>query len=214
MRYCKRCGFVMDEFDSWRDKQNCPICSGMWSEDDMTALKYAELSESEKDAYDEQLYSLIINNPNFDKGAHYRNGLNIEDGWTYVSFRPEKMFQYDPHVVESASKDIIEAWIQERKANEPFKPFPPIDIEKAREVAINAERTHRELMNNLRQSTKKNIPRCPICQSTNLEKLSKLSFRNSFGFNLNEGGAPSIIPIIGMRRNNKTWKCRNCGSKF
>ena len=58
MRYCEKCGLVMDEFSYWRDNQNCPICSGVWSEDDMTALKYAELSEEEKDEYDEQLLNL------------------------------------------------------------------------------------------------------------------------------------------------------------
>lgn len=57
----------MDEFDVGRDEQNCPICGWMWSEDDMTALKYAELSETEKDAYDEQLINLIKSSPDFDE---------------------------------------------------------------------------------------------------------------------------------------------------
>ena len=67
MRYCEKCGYVMDEFSIWRDEQNCPGCSGVWSEDDMTAIKYAGLSEAEKDAYDEQLLNLIKNSSVFDE---------------------------------------------------------------------------------------------------------------------------------------------------
>lgn len=70
MRYCEKFGFVMDEFSYWRDEQNCLICSWVWSEDDMTALKYAELSETEKDAYDKQLINLIKSSSKFSESSH------------------------------------------------------------------------------------------------------------------------------------------------
>lgn len=49
----------------------------------------------------------------------------------------------------------------------------------------------------------KNIPKCPICGSTNIEKLS---FTKKV---ISIGGLGILSNKIG-----KTWKCNNCGSKF
>lgn len=49
-----------------------------------------------------------------------------------------------------------------------------------------------------------NVPKCPICQSTNLEKISAAK----------KVGKIAIFGIFGMGDNGKTWKCKNCGSKF
>lgn len=78
MRYCERCGCVIDEFDPYRDDQNCPVCSGVWSEDSMTALEYAKLSDSEKDNYDDKLLTLIKSNSKFDESMH--QNCSTEDG--------------------------------------------------------------------------------------------------------------------------------------
>lgn len=187
----------MDEFDYWRDKQNCPICSGTWSEDDMTAIRYAELSESEKDEYDEQLLNLIKSSPIF-------NGFDCNcsphDGMFWSCFRIDKWRQLDPSV---PIDEIIEA----RKNREPFKPFPPIDTVKAREVAEDAERTHRLIKSGYfsKNSTKQtNVPKCPICQSTNLSKISTVKKVTKIG----------LFGIFGAGDVGKTWKCNNCGSRF
>ncbi len=49
-----------------------------------------------------------------------------------------------------------------------------------------------------------NKPKCPICNSTNLAKITatkKIAKMAAFG-------------IFGMGDNGKTWRCKNCGSKF
>ncbi len=49
-----------------------------------------------------------------------------------------------------------------------------------------------------------NKPKCPICNSTNLTKITatkKIAKMAAFG-------------IFGMGDNGKTWRCKNCGSKF
>lgn len=49
-----------------------------------------------------------------------------------------------------------------------------------------------------------NKPHCPICNSTNLSKITtthKVAKIAAFG-------------IFGMGDNGKTWKCNNCGSRF
>lgn len=49
-----------------------------------------------------------------------------------------------------------------------------------------------------------NIPTCPICGSTNLTKLSNVGKVAKVGF----------FGIFGAGDLGKTWKCKNCGSKF
>ena len=49
-----------------------------------------------------------------------------------------------------------------------------------------------------------NIPKCPICQSTNLSKIT----------NARKAGKIALFGIFGEGDLGKTWKCNNCGSKF
>lgn len=49
-----------------------------------------------------------------------------------------------------------------------------------------------------------NQPKCPICQSTNLSKISTAK----------KVGKIAMLGIFGMGDNGKTWQCNNCGSKF
>ncbi len=49
-----------------------------------------------------------------------------------------------------------------------------------------------------------NIPKCPICQSTDLSKISSM----------HKAGKILMFGIFGMDDNGKTWKCNKCGSKF
>lgn len=50
----------------------------------------------------------------------------------------------------------------------------------------------------------KHKPTCPICGSTNLTKLSNVGKAAKVGF----------FGIFGAGDLGKTWKCKNCGSKF
>lgn len=49
-----------------------------------------------------------------------------------------------------------------------------------------------------------NTPKCPICQSTNLSKITTTS----------KAGKIALFGIFGAGDLGKTWKCNNCGSKF
>lgn len=56
----------------------------------------------------------------------------------------------------------------------------------------------------IQQAEEDNKPKCPICNSTDLSKISatkKAAKIVTFG-------------IFGMGDNGKTWKCNKCGSKF
>lgn len=54
-----------------------------------------------------------------------------------------------------------------------------------------------------RSATPQNIPKCPICGSTNLKKLSAL-----------DRGASAFMWGIGSNKIGKTYQCNNCKSTF
>lgn len=49
-----------------------------------------------------------------------------------------------------------------------------------------------------------NVPKCPICQSKNLSKITATKKAMKI----------AAFGIFGMGDNGKTWKCNSCGSKF
>ena len=56
----------------------------------------------------------------------------------------------------------------------------------------------------LDKQREQNKPKCPICQSTNLSKITTVQ----------KAGKIALFGVFGMGDNGKTWKCNNCGSKF
>lgn len=73
-------------------------------------------------------------------------------------------------------------------------------------VKLREEQEHQNRMN-LPSSYKpkeKNVPKCPICGSKNLSKITTA----------HKAGKIALFGIFGMGDNGKTWKCKNCGSKF
>ena len=49
-----------------------------------------------------------------------------------------------------------------------------------------------------------NVPTCPICQSTNLKKISGLS----------KVGSIAVWGVFAAGRTSKTWHCNHCGSEW
>lgn len=71
-----------------------------------------------------------------------------------------------------------------------------------RETPEQYEARHRAVVAEALRS--QNKPKCPICQSTNLSKISTATKAMKI----------AAFGIFGMGDNGKTWKCNNCGSKF
>lgn len=62
-----------------------------------------------------------------------------------------------------------------------------------------------EILSNAMTQTKQEcVPKCPICQSTNLSKISAVK----------KAGKIGLFGIFGAGDIGKTYKCNNCGSKF
>lgn len=66
------------------------------------------------------------------------------------------------------------------------------------------EQVRKEVDNIKPASQDNNVPKCPICQSTNLTRIKATK----------KIAKIAVFGIFGMGDNGKTWKCRNCGSKF
>ncbi|MBP3326667.1 MAG: IS1 family transposase [Coprococcus sp.] len=187
MRYCAHCGHIIDEYDIDRNSFNCGICDAILLEDDMTALKYTELSEQEKDEYEQQLLKTIKNSIGFDEG-YFQMYCSMENGDFWVGFRIDKYARYN-------SKEDVEFYTNIRKSNEPFKPFPPIDKEKARAY------THST--SNIQKQENSNKVTCPFCKSTNVRKI---------------GSGERAVSVLGLgllsKKINKSFKCNSCGGTF
>lgn len=82
---------------------------------------------------------------------------------------------------------------------ENFKKDHPEDYEDIKEIGKQIGE-----LSKLIQPTPSNLPTCPICGSTNLTKLSNVGKAAKVGF----------FGIFGAGDLGKTWKCKNCGSKF
>lgn len=196
MRYCEQCGYVMDELCFNREEQNCPKCGWMWTEDDMTALKYADLSEAEKDTYDEQLIKKIRSSPIFCK-SFFEERNNPGDGNFWGGFRVDKwkrIWLQDPDIPAEG----FDRTIEDRK-NRTFRPFPRIDKERARKHALE----HLVMLwgedDYIKKSEMVNVPRCPVCQSDFLCRIST---------------ARKIFSAEGSDMTTKTYECGNCGYIF
>ena len=53
-------------------------------------------------------------------------------------------------------------------------------------------------------SRAKHVPKCPICGSENLTRLTTMK----------KAAKIALVGIYGLEDCGKTWKCNNCGSKF
>lgn len=80
----------------------------------------------------------------------------------------------------------------------------PMYSEEAVKNREEQERHNRLNMPSSYKPKESNTPKCPICQSTNLSKITTVQ----------KAGKIALFGIFGMGDNGKTWKCNNCGSKF
>lgn len=84
-------------------------------------------------------------------------------------------------------------------------PLDPDSSKKLADIIIETE----QIPNEFNGIIEPNIPvvdkpHCPICNSTDLSKISATK----------KAAKIAAFGIFGMGDNGKTWKCNNCGSKF
>ena len=56
----------------------------------------------------------------------------------------------------------------------------------------------------IREANPKYLPRCPVCQSTNIRKISGIS----------KAGSAALFGLFALGKVSKQWHCNNCKSEF
>ena len=124
--------------------------------------------------------------------------LGLEEDCSYCGYKLQDTEYYFTESVDHGNlkpeirKAIFEKYIKNN----------PLYSEKA--VKDRDEKENWEMISLPSSYKPKNTPKCPICQSTNLSKITTVQ----------KAGKIALFGIFGMGDNGKTWKCNNCGSKF
>ena len=124
--------------------------------------------------------------------------LGLEEDCSYCCYKLQDTEYYFTESVERGNlkPEIRKAIFEKYIKNSPLY---------SEEAVKNREEKEDWEMISLPSSYKpKNTPKCPICQSTNLAKITTVQ----------QAGKIALFGIFGMGDNGKTWKCNNCGSKF
>ena len=117
------------------------------------------------------------------------------------SLYPEDFVKCDRCNEELIDNEIYKKW-NDNKRNEYMRKYKPMYKTEPSSVTVNKLSVSIQHKQDITQQ--QNIPKCPICQSTNLSKITTVQ----------KAGKIALFGIFGMGDNGKTWKCNNCGSKF
>ena len=117
------------------------------------------------------------------------------------SLYPEDFVKCDRCNEELIDNEVYKKW-NDNKRNEYMRKYKPMYKTEPSSVTVNKLSVSIQHKQDITQQ--QNIPKCPICQSTNLSKITAVQ----------KAGKIALFGIFGMGDNSKTWKCNNCGSKF
>ena len=117
------------------------------------------------------------------------------------SLYPEDFVKCDRCNEELIDNEVYKKW-NDNKRNEYMRKYKPMYKTEPSSVTVNKLSVSIQHKQDITQQ--QNIPKCPICQSTNLSKITTVQ----------KVGKIALFGIFGMGDNGKTWKCNNCGSKF
>ncbi len=114
-------------------------------------------------------------------------------------------------IIKSEKKKLFYLWIVKNNTSEAskiineFSNSEPFDINEIfSEFKIAYSNEPDIIQANAVAKELSNKPKCPICQSTNLSKIT----------NMQKATKIVAFGVFGMGDNGKTWKCNSCGSKF
>ena len=145
MKYCLKCGKIYSESYDEYENRTCIGCGFQLIEDTtITEEQFLKLSESEKDAYELNIYSICKQSEFFDE-IKYKKRREQMSSW-YSTFRFDK---YEQMTGEKA-------YTKENKFYHDMKAREGID----------------KAMSNYAGTTNNNTKvKCPFCQSTNVKKI-------------------------------------------
>lgn len=184
MKYCLKCGRIIADNSLFKDDIICCDCKIPLEEDGMTSKQFNSLSEQEKEEYTQSLLNKIR------KSNIFNNSLcEYETPKFYVAYWFDKYEALTGDVAARCGDDLK----QHMQAT--YGKGSKLYEEAVVQNCIQNERAKKQ--------ENENIPRCPTCQSSNIEKISLTKKA--------VGGA-----LFGLFSSNirKTMHCKNCGAKW
>lgn len=191
MKYCLKCGGIVADNSTSKDRTSCAECGTPYEEDGMTGMMFEVLSENEKQKYADALFLKIKNSTKFDEKLFNDNIRRYGEASLYESWWYDKAEQLGARFILRYETD------EERKKrlDREYGKNSPAYQQAIVEQCIQAERKM------IQESS--NIPKCPTCNSTNITRISttsKVVNVAMFGF-------------LGQKRKHQ-FKCKNCGYEW
>ena len=175
MKYCLECGRIYSESYDEYENDNCLSCGMLLIEDkSMTEEQFLQLSEKQKDEYELKIYNICKQSEFFMEDEYNAHREDLSD-W-YLTFRFDKYEQLTGE----------KAWTKENDLYHTMKARQEVNDAVARHAGMT--------------SGKSNVPKCPTCSSTNIQKIGGL-----------ERGASIAVFGLFSKKINKSFKCSNCG---
>lgn len=195
VKYCLKCGRICAEnsSQSYYNDNKCDCCGYKLVEDDMTPEKYDNLTEDEKDKYEQNLLKTIQNSSVFDEGLYSMYNKYGTSNFYYY-FRFDKFEQMTGKRAGRKRTPEEEQQIKQR-LEEQYGKNSPAYQQAIVQNCINAERAMKQ--------ESSNIPKCPTCNSTNITRISTTSKVVNV----------AMFGLLGQKRKHQ-FKCKNCGYEW
>lgn len=191
MKYCLKCGEIVADNSTSKDRTICSECNIPYKEDHMTGDMFESLSESEKQKYSDKLFTKIKKSDIFDEKLFNEHISRYGEASLYESWWYDKAKELGSTFCLRYETDEQ----RKQRLNREYGKDSPAYQQAVVEQCIQAERA--------RKQESSNIPKCPTCESTSLHKISTTSkVVNTVAFGL-----------LGTKRH-KTFHCDSCGYEW
>lgn len=180
MKYCLKCGRIIADNSLFKDDIICCDCKIPLEEDDMTSKQFNTLSERQKEEYTQFLYNNIKNSGVYDESLCEYGKPDF-----YSSYWFDKYEDLTGDVADRCGDDLK----QHMQAT--YGKGSKLYEEAVVQNCINADRE--------RKQESSTIPHCPMCNSTDMTRISTTS----------KVVNTAMFGIFGQKRKYQ-FKCNNC----
>lgn len=172
----------------FKDMNDCMNCNIQFQVDDMTGEMFESLSENDKQQYADQLLQKIMDSDIFDQDSFkkHHEGANLYQCWWFDKYEELGGKFSGRYETNEQRKQRLD-----REYGKNSQAYQQAVVEQY----IQADRAKKQ--------GSENVPKCPTCNSTNIEKISLTKKA--------VGGALFGLFSSDVR---KTMHCKNCGAKW
>lgn len=180
MKYCLKCGNIVTDNSMFKEDVNCCNCKIPFESDNVTSQQFESFTEKEKEEYTQKLYNIIKNSDIFQEDLCEYGNPNF-----YSSFWFDKYESLTGDVADRTGDDLRQHMQAKYGKDSPSyqEAVAQQYIDKARAKKLESS----------------NVPKCPTCGSTNIEKIGGLE----------RAGSVYMFGIF-SKKINKSFKCCNC----